>query len=102
MWYGVLFDAEGINVDQDATNVLRARMRALGLPRDTEAPSFEAGPATAIGSNFPTWSGEATNTDDKRRIVISPDDADENREEIEKWESEIRWAGLLRVRCCCC
>ena len=102
MWYGVLFDAEGINVDQDATNVLRARMRALGLPRDTEAPSFEPGPATATGSDFPTWSVEAKNTADKRRIVISPDDADENRQEIEKWESEIRWAGLLRVRCCCC
>jgi hypothetical protein len=82
--------------------VLRARMRALGLPRDTEAPSFEPGPATATGSDFPTWSVEPKDSADKRRIVISPDDADENRQEVEKWESEIRWAGLLRVRCCCC
>ncbi len=102
MWYGILFDAEGVDVDEEATNVLRIRMRALGLPGGGGDPGFEEVPSASRESNFGTWSAEAKHSTDNRRIVIEPDDADDGRLDIEKWKSEIRWAGLLRVRCGCC
>ena len=73
-----------------------------GISHGGGDPGFEEVPSASRESNFGTWSAEAEHSADKRRIVIAPDDADDGRLEIQKWESEIRWAGLLRVRCGCC
>ena len=101
-WYGILFDADGVEVDLEASSALRARMRSLGLPGNGDDPGVEDVHSAMRHSNFATWSGEAKHSADHRRIVISPDNADDDRLEVERWQSEIRWAGLLRVRCGCC
>jgi hypothetical protein len=100
--HGTTVAINALLVDEEATNVLRIRMRALRLPGGGGDPGFEEVPSASRESNFGTWSAEAKHSADKRRIVIAPDDADDGRLEIQKWESEIRWAGLLRVRCGCC
>jgi len=77
-------------------------MRSLGLPGNGNDPGVERVHSELRDSSFAIWSAEAKHSADHRRIVISPDNADDNQLEIEKWQSEIRWAGLLRVRCGCC
>jgi N-methylhydantoinase B len=106
MWYGVLFKSKVETADPEATEILRARMRELGLPRDGDDPDAVSGPPARSGSDdtsrrFAGWSNRDSVGDDERTIVIAPDDGGE-KHEIRNWEAEIRWAGLLRVRCGCC
>jgi hypothetical protein len=95
--YGVLFSPDGAAIDTAATAALRARMRALGLPRDLAENSRGHGNASGAPPEIEPWHGAAGG------IVIEADKPTSAEEvELEQWRNEIRWAGLLRVRCGCC
>jgi len=98
--YGVLFSPDGRAVDTAATAALRARMRALGLPRDEPENSPGHGNASAATPEIEPWHGPAGS--EAGGIVIEADRPTSEQAELEQWRNEIRWAGLLRVRCGCC
>jgi N-methylhydantoinase B len=99
--YGVLFSPDGRAVDTAATAALRARMSALGLPRDEAEASPGHGNASVSPPEIEPWHGPAGKA--AGGIVIEADRPTSAEEvELEQWRNEIRWAGLLRVRCGCC
>jgi len=74
-------------------------MRALGLPRD-EPDTQASRAAAATSAKVESWHGSrgAANP-----IIIEADrPRGAEEEELDQWRNEIRWAGLLRVRCGCC
>ena len=82
-----------------ATDALRTRMRAVGLPSD-EPQASPADDDDASPPEVEPWRSPAGSAGG---IVIEADRPRSAEEaELEQWRNEIRWAGLLRVRCGCC
>ena len=98
--YGVLFSPDGQEVDLAATDALRERMCAVGLPCD-EAAAAPGGDDAASAPQVEPWRSPAGAS--AGGIVIEADRPRGAAEaELAQWRNEIRWAGLLRVRCGCC
>ena len=78
--YGVVIDPVSMKADAAATDALRARMRAMGLPKDQPLTSKAQSP------------GGARVLPLKARRTLGL------RER--QWQAEVQAAGLMRDRCC--
>lgn len=78
--YGVVIDPVSMKADAAATEALRARMRAMGLPKDQPLTSRAEPPA---GSRVVPLKA-------RRTLGL--------RERA--WQAEVQAAGLMRDRCC--
>ena len=119
--YGTLFEPRSMRADKVRSQELRSAMRAAGLPQDRTADvaplalasrfdagraplslRVDAGASEALRARMRSAGLPSGRPHRPARQMIAEDASNQDPPEARRLSSEIRRAGLLRLRCGCC